>query len=180
MGFDFTVTFTGSSTQSVTAGQSASYTLVLTPLSGSSGNFSFACGTLPTNALCVFSPAGETLNAGVSGNVVVQISTGSATASARPRRLGGLGVLPLVCAVLLLPFGWRRRRGLLHTVFLVVFLGVVAGSVASCTSSGGGTGGGSGGGAGSSGLTPDGTYSIPITVTSTGVSHGATVTLTVD
>jgi len=60
---------------------------------------------------------------------------------------------------------------------------VVVGGVASCASSGGGTGGGgggSGGTGGGSGLTPDGTYSIPVTVTSNGVSHSATVTLTVD
>jgi hypothetical protein len=60
---------------------------------------------------------------------------------------------------------------------LLVFL---IGSVASCTSSGGGTGGGSGPGSGGTGLTPAGTYSVPLTVTSTGVAHSVTVTLTVD
>jgi uncharacterized membrane protein YgcG len=60
---------------------------------------------------------------------------------------------------------------------------ILAGGIASCTSSGGGTsggGGGSGGGSGGSGSTPSGTYSIPVNVTSMGVQHSVTVTLTVD
>jgi hypothetical protein len=177
MGFDFTVAITGAGSQSVSQGESASYTLLVTPLGGGSGSFTFACDALPTNALCVFSPATESISAGGSGNVAVAISTGSASAMARP-----FGLLPLVCVVLLLPLGWRRR-GLLRALVLVVCVGVVVGGVASCASSGGGTGGGgggSGGTGGGSGLTPDGTYSIPVTVTSNGVSHSATVTLTVD
>ncbi len=75
-GFDFTLAFTGPSSQTVTSGQQADYTLVITP-AGSSGTFSFACGTLPSNALCLFNPTSETLSAGVEGNVVVEISTGS-------------------------------------------------------------------------------------------------------
>ena len=60
-GFDFTVAFTGPSSQTVTSGQQANYTLVITP-AGSSGTFSFACGTLPSNALCLFNPTSETLS----------------------------------------------------------------------------------------------------------------------
>jgi len=56
----------------------------------------------------------------------------------------------------------------------------VMGGVTSCAGSGGGGGGGTGGSGGGSGYTPDGTYSIPVTVTANGVSHSATVTLTVD
>ncbi len=180
MGFDFTVTVSGAGTQSVAGGQSASYTLVLTPLNGSSGTFSLACDALPTNALCVFSPAGETLAAGATGNVTVQVSTGSATALARPLKTGAWGMLPLVCGLLLLPLGGRRRRRLLDASLVLVLLGILSGGMAACTSSGGGGGGGAGGGGGGAGLTPAGTYSIPVTVTSTGVSHSATVTLTVD
>jgi len=180
MGFDFTVTVSGSGTQSVAAGQSATYTLALTPLDGSSGAFTFACDALPTDALCVFSPSNEALNAGATGNFTVQMSTGSSTASARPQNPVPLSALPLLCGLQLLPFCWRRRRKLFHTTLLFALLAILAGSIASCTSSGGGTGGGSGGGSGGAGLTPAGTYSIPVTVTSTGVSHSATVTLTVD
>jgi hypothetical protein len=186
MGFDFTVTWSGSSTQSVANGQNAIYTLVLTPLNGSSGAFTFACGALPANALCTFNPATEMLNSGVTGNVTVQVSTGSSTSASRLKGPGAWGVLPLVCGLLLLPLGWpaglhrwsSRRRKALHGTVLLMLLAILAGGIASCATSGGGTGGGDG--SGGAGATPAGTYSVPVTVTSTGVSHSATLTLTVD
>ena len=55
---------------------------------------------------------------------------------------------------------------------------LLAAGVSSCTSSSGGTGGAPPGGG--SGSTPAGTYTIPVTVTSTGVSHSVNLTLTVD
>jgi hypothetical protein len=174
-GFDFTVTAPGSTSQTVSSGLTADYTLVLTPLNGSQGTFAFHCGTLPANALCQFSPSGETVGAGIQGNVTVQIATGQSGSSARSIPPVGLGLIPLVCGLLALPMGWRRRR---NALMLAALLAISAGGVASCTSSGGGSGG-SGGGS-SSGATPTGTYTIPVTVVSTGVQHGLTVTLTVD
>jgi len=177
-GFDFTVAVSGASAQSVAGGLSASYTLVLTPLNGSSGAFTFACKALPANAVCVFTPSGETLNAGVTGNVTAQVATGGVAVSARLRRQGAWGVLPLVCGLLVLPLGWKRKHKVLGTVILLVLLAFLVGGVGSCASSGGGTGGLGANGGGL--ITPAGTYSIPVTVTSTGVSHNATLTLTVD
>jgi len=174
MGSDFTMTPSGSTSQTVSSGQTADYTLVIAPLDGSQGVFQFQCGTLPTNALCVFNPTSETLNAGVAGNVTVEISTGQAGSSARSTAPVGWGAVPLVCALVLLPFGWRwRRNGLLWFAVLAILVG----GVSSCTSSGGGSGGGGGTGGGA---TPPGTYSIPVTVTSAGVQHSLTLTLTVD
>jgi hypothetical protein len=171
IGFDFTVMVSGSNTQSVASGQNALYTLVLTPLAGSSGAFTFACDSLPVDAVCTFNPAAETLNAGVTGNVMVQVSTGSTAAS-----LGVWRVLPVVC-VLLLPLGWRRGR---RRFFGLILLAILMGGAGSCAKAGGGMGGG-GGGSGSGGnSTPAGTYAVPVTVTSTGVSHSAALTLTVD
>jgi hypothetical protein len=174
MGSDFTFTASGSTSQTLSSGQTADYTLVITPLDGSQGTFQFQCGTLPTNAVCVFNPASETLNAGVTGNVTVQISTGQAGSSARSNLPVGWGAVPLVCALVLLPFGWRRRR---NGLLWLVLMAVLAGGVSSCTSSGGGSGGGGGTGGGG---TPPGTYSIPVTVTSAGVQHSLSLTLTVD
>jgi Abnormal spindle-like microcephaly-assoc'd, ASPM-SPD-2-Hydin len=179
MGFDFTLTVSGSNTQTVTGGQAASYTLVLTPLNSSSGSFAFACGTLPTNALCLFNPASETLNSGVTGNVTVNVSTGSSASAVRFKGAGVWSVAPLVCGLLLLPLKWKNRRKVMQTIVLVALLTFLVGGVVSCTVSGGG-GGGSVPGTGGPGATPAGTYSIPVTVTSTGVTHSVTVTLTVD
>jgi hypothetical protein len=178
-GFDFTVAVLGSSTQSVASGLSASYTLLLTPLSGSSGAFTFACNSLPANAVCVFNPSGETLNAGAAGNVTAQVSTGSIAASVRWKGQRAWRVLPLACGLLLLPLGWKRKRKALHGAILLLLLAMVLCGIGSCAKSGGGTEGGLGASSGGA-TTPAGTYSIPVTVTSTGVSHNATLTLTVD
>ena len=179
-GFDFSLALNGAGSQTVVAGTAASYKLVLTPLNGSSGTFAFACDALPTNALCLFNPPAQTLTGGVTGNVTVSVSTGSPTSRLRPNGFNFWAVIPLACGVLLLPMR-RRRRQLLRMWVPLALLGVLLG-VASCTSSGGGTGGGGGtsGGSGGAGQTPPGTYSIPLTVTSTGILHSVTVTLVVD
>lgn len=181
-GFDFTVAVSGSNIQTVAGGQIASYTLVLTPLGGGSETFALACGSLPTDAVCVFNPPGETLNSGVVGNVMVRVSTGSSTATSsggvRNKTPGAWGVVPLVCGLLLLPLGWRGKRRMMKTTGLLFLLAFLAGGVVSCTISGGG--GGTGPGSGGSGQTPAGTYPIPVTITSQGVSHSVTVTLVVD
>jgi hypothetical protein len=175
-GFDFTVGFVGPSSQSAAAGQQANFTLVIEP-TGSSGSFIFTCGTLPSNALCLFSPSTETLNAGVQGNVEVEISTGSSS-TARIERPGPFRAAPLLCGLLLLPIALTRRR---RTLLLALLVAVLAGCVTSCVSSGGGTGGTGGiGGSGSGSTTPTGTYTIPVTVTSTGVSQSINLSLTVD
>ena len=178
MGFDFTLTVSGSGAQTVAAGTNASYSFVITPLNGSAGTFTFACGTLPTNALCVFNPASESLSSGGAGNLSLSISTGNATAAFRPQLLGTPGRFALACVLLLLPFGLRRRRKLLYPAILLALLGLMAGGMTACTKFGGNIGGGTGGGGG--GTTAPGTYSIPVTVTSNGVSHSATISLTVD
>jgi hypothetical protein len=190
IGFDFGIAVSGPASQTIARGQQASYTLVLTP-TGSGGSFSFACGTLPTNALCLFNPTTETLGAGVQGNVLVQISTSSSTTARlespsigkpglskqHPDRIGIRHALPLACGLFLLPFAlWRRRR-----IFLLAVLAVfLSGGVTSCTSSGGATSGGGSGSSGGSGGTPTGTFTIPVTVTSTGMTHSVNLTLTVD
>ena len=188
-GFDFTVSITGSASQTVASGQQANYFLVISP-TGSSGLFNFTCGTMPANALCIFSPATETVNAGGLGNLLVEISTGSAsatrlekpniakpdTAKPNPDRSIFWRALPLTCGVLLLPLALRKRRKLF---LLTVLLAVFAGGVSSCTSSGGGRGGSSGSQGGGSG-TPTGTYTIPVSVTSTGITQSVNLTLTVD
>jgi len=179
MSLDFTFCFGNggppcvtTSSQTIAAGQTADYMLAITPLNGSGGTFTFACGTLPANALCLFNPATETLN-GITGNVTVEISTTAATARSTDPAVWR--ILPLACGLVLLPFGWRRRR---KSLLLVALLSILVGGASSCASSGGGSGGS--GGEGGSGGTPAGTYSIPVTATAAGVQHSVTLTLTVD
>lgn len=173
-GFDFAVAASGPSSVTVASGQSANYKLSITP-SGTSGTFSFQCGSLPSNAFCLFNPTTEQVAAGVEGYEGIQIYTGS-SATARVEAPAGGREWPVYCVLVFAPvLLWRRRRLLLIVLAAVV----LAGGVSSCTGSGGGAPSGSSGQ--SSGVkTPAGTYSIPVTVTSTGISHSLTLTLTVD
>jgi hypothetical protein len=171
-GFDFSISSSGPAGLTVTSGQTARFLLVITP-NGSQGTFSFACGKLPANAGCAFNPTGESLNAGVQGNVTAEIATGgSGAAAAGIFRIDRRG-LPLLCGLLVLPlaFGYRRR------LLLLAVLCVILAGISSCTSSSGGAGGGP---SGSGSNTPPGTYTIPVAITSLGVSHSLSVTLTVD
>jgi hypothetical protein len=174
MGFDFTVVSSGASSATVASGQTASYKLVITPLNGSTGAFTLQCGSLPAYTSCTFNPAGETILPNSAGSETVQIATGTST-SARLARPAAWPVLPLVCGLAVVPLAlWKRRRVLLA----VAVLGMLAGGVSSCTSSGGGlsqppphSG---------PGITPAGTYSIPVTVSSNGLQRQVVLTLTVD
>ena len=188
-GFDFAVSITGSTSQTVASGEQASFTMIVAPI-GSGGAFAFSCGTLPTNALCLFNPVAQTLNAGVQGTVLVEISTGNGSTVrlmkpdfARPNldrpssgRMALPRTLPLACGLLLVPLAFFKRRKLF---LLMILFAIFVGGVSSCTSSGGGTGGGTGGNGGGS-KTPAGTYTIPVNVTSMGITHSLNVTLTVD
>jgi len=176
-GFDFTAAISGSSSLTVSAGQTANFGLTINPANGVAGTFTFACGTLPAYAKCSFNPATTTIPSGATGSVTLSVSTGT-TGTAMLETPAGWRLLPLTCGALLLPWMLRWRRRVLLMSLLLALLVV---SVSSCTgSSGGSGGGGGGGGTGSGSTTPPGTYSIPVTVTSTGVSHAVTLTLTVD
>ena len=175
-GFDFGVTASGSKSQTIASGQTASYTLVLTPSSSMAGTFTFQCGAVPANSVCSFNPTTESIAAGATGNVTVQIATGQ---SARMEKGPGWSALPLLCGLLLLPLAWRQRKALL----LSVLGAVLAGGVCGCSGSGGGGsvgGGGGGGGGGSTTTTPAGTYNVSVTALSGAVQHSFTLTLVVD
>ncbi|MDR3793258.1 MAG: choice-of-anchor D domain-containing protein [Terracidiphilus sp.] len=178
VGFDFTPAVSGQSSVTVTAGTSASYTMTIDAATGVQGtyNYTYACGTLPSYALCTFSPASTTATAGVQGYVSISISTGKAHAelengSAKWR------IVPLLCGLFVLPLALARRRKLLAILALLLVVTLTASSCATAGISSSGSGGS--GGSGSSTTTPAGTYTIPVTVTSSGVSHSVTLTLTV-
>jgi hypothetical protein len=176
MGFDFTSTVSGGTSQSVTSGQTASYSLVLTPLSGSNGTFTFQCGALPANAACRFNPSRVAVAANTTGNVTVQVVTGQSQWAAMTPGAGGWRALQVACGLLLLPLAWKRRR----CIFLALAGLIVAGGLSSCAGSGGGGGGTTPPGGLGNSNTPAGTYSIPVTATSSGVSHQVTLSLTVE
>jgi hypothetical protein len=184
MGFDFALCFgntvapcSTSSAKTISNGQTADYYLTIAPLGGSEGSFTLTCSSsnLPAYSSCAFNPTSPTPYSGASVYETVEIATGLTTTSKNSSRPPLWPALPLLCGLALVPFGLARRR---RALLLVALLVILAGGVSSCTSSKIIKGGGGGGGG--SGVTPAGTYSIPVTVTSNGISHKITLTLTVD
>lgn len=189
IGFDFRFTLVGSSTATVVRGQTAYYNFAVTPLGGNSGGgaFSFSCANLPSNTLCVFNPPQlGGLGTNVTGNVTLGVATGAATTGANiphsQGRGGGSdwrGTMLLICGVLTMPLLWRKRSASYHSVTRLVLLTIVTIEVAlgitSCASAGMSSselqpGGG----------TPPGSYTVPVTATSVGVSHSFQVKLVVN
>jgi hypothetical protein len=109
-----------------------------------------------------------------TGFLIVQIATGVTQISTPFKAAKVWRILPLICGLILVPLGWKRRRSLL----LVALLAFAVSGVTSCAASGGGL---------SAppthsdpGVTPPATYTIPVSVLSGGIAHQVTLTLTVD
>ena len=173
MGFDFTAALSGQPSQTVASGQTASFTVDIAPMNGSAGTFTFSCGSMPANAACIFNPVSDTVAAGTSGSVTVQVATGQSQTAGIERR-AGWGFVPALCGLVLLPLAWRRRR-----LLMVLAALLVAGGLSSCSGSGGGGGGAPPTSSGGTN-TPAGTYSVPVTISANGISHKVTLSLTVD
>lgn len=174
-GFDFTIANSGSATQTVASGTTATFSITLTPAAGDSATFTFQCSSLPSYASCVFNPAQNNVAANSTGTEVIQISTSqSVSGQAQPLPIGPPSGMLLICGVFLLPFARRARR------WLTVLIGAVAlTACVSCCSSGGGGGSTPPSDPGSN-KTPAGTYSIPVAISANGETHTVTLTLVVD
>jgi hypothetical protein len=175
VGFDFSSATTGSTSQTVASGQTATYTLTLTPNGGMASTFTFQCDGLPNYAACVFNPGSLSVMANSSGTETLQITTSQSSAAVE-RRGWRDAALPVSFGVglLLVPLAVRRRRGMGLALVLVVCAGAFAGCA------------GSGGGGGSTPPPPTthtvapGTYAVSVGVTSNGVSHAVKLSLVVD
>jgi hypothetical protein len=170
---DFSVTASPSS-NSVTAGATATYTATLAPIDGFSGMVQLASAGAPTKATCTLSKTSVTLDGASSVDVTVTVTTTAPTTVSfitpspldntfRPSLLwASIGFVPI--AGLLLT---RRRK-----VAAIATFGVIAFAWVAC-------GGGSNSGGGSTPGTPQGTYSLKISGTDGSLVHTSTITLTV-
>jgi len=110
----------GSTTASISAGQTAQYLLQLTPGPGYSGTVSLACTGAPLDATCQV-PASVSIANGASAPFTVTVSTkgGAALPPSIPRRFvppSGIRALPLLAfALLLLIIG--KSRSILDSAF---------------------------------------------------------------
>ncbi len=172
---DFSITASPSS-NSVTAGATATYTATLAPIDGFSGTAQLACAGAPTKATCTLSKTSVTLDGSSSVDVTVTVTTTAPTTAFlitpspldntfRPSPLWAcIGFVPI--AGLLLT---RRRK-----LAAIAAFGVIAFTLVAC-----GGGSNSGGGGGSTPGTPPGTYSLKISGTDGSLIHTSTITLTV-
>ena len=171
---DFSLSLLTPSTQTVTAGQSASYNFSVLPVGASfTGAVTFSCSGLPAVSLCTFTPTQVTPGTS-SAAVVLQVSTTSTSAAATPALRGEKIyyalwlMLPGFCLI-----GLRcGRRSKLAVPSSMLGLFLLAWLLTSC--GGGGTNGGGGGGGGSGGQqqgTPPGTYTISVIGTSEALTH---------
>jgi hypothetical protein len=164
---------------SITAGQSGTTTLSVTPAGGFAQPVTFACSGLPSEATCTFAPA--TVTPGASAvTTTLTIATTAATPADQGaiRRSGLTGLLALGSLLLLVMPGtrgvvrWSRWLGLVIALTLGgAFIGCGGGSS-------GGSGGGSGGAPANPG-TPSGTSTVTITATSGSINKTASLQMTV-
>ncbi len=166
---------------SITAGQTASYTLTITPSGGFAEQVALACTGVPAGAQCSVLPASLALDGVNAASAQVSITTTRRSAatpstSLLPRRFDLQGP-PLQQALrwLITVFFWfgatmltqaHRRERKWALLFMMVILLVC-----------GGCGGGSP--PPPSGGTPAGSYTVTLTGTCDGVSRSTTVRLTV-
>jgi hypothetical protein len=165
-GSDFTTT--GTLTQTVVSGQTASYALSIGAPTGYNGTLTFSCAALANvpYAQCGVNPTTVTVTSGAGGvtvspsSVGVSITTNNSSAASLHKPLGiwTWGAGGGIAMALVLPFGMRRKtkwRAMLAAMLVLAALGAgLSGCGGSSNSSGGG---------GSSLDTPAGTYQFTVT-----------------
>ncbi len=99
----------GSTTASVSAGQTAQYQLQLTPGPGYSGTVALTCGGAPLGAACM-APATVTITAGIPAPFTVIVKTSGSAAWLRPPRMRFRHIPGLRLWPLLVVFAWVALR----------------------------------------------------------------------
>jgi uncharacterized membrane protein YgcG len=184
---DFQIGSLTPATQTVTAGQSASYNFSVLPVGVEfAGAVNLSCSGAP--APCTFKPSSVTPGNN-SAAVVLTINTIASSASNAPLwRHGGTAVINATClyaAWIVLPalaisqMRWRRkqyrpRRRAIASLFASLMLVLLVNSCGVGGSNGGGGDGGEGGGGGGAGQqegTLPGSYTITVAGTSGALSH---------
>jgi hypothetical protein len=179
MDFSFTPASGGSSSATITAGQTATYNLQLNPAGGFSGSVSLTCSGAPAQATCSISPASLTVNGSSPVPFTVSITTMAATAmastatatsdsSSRGQRYAFLFAFLLLAAIKI-----ETRRGGKCVWAPIGTLVCITIALVACSSSG------SSNSTSVSRGTPAGSYNLTVQGASQEISHTLALTLTV-
>jgi Abnormal spindle-like microcephaly-assoc'd, ASPM-SPD-2-Hydin len=189
-GQDFSLAASGSTSATVMPGQTATYTIALTPGGGLNPSVTLTCSGAPAMATCNVSPATVTLSGTTATTAMVTVTTTAASQVFLP---GGtdafrrVGRPPMVLAAWLVTalalFGlYRARRNQRFRWAPAVAMAVLVFAGLGLASCGGGNSSGGGGGGGGTG-TEAGTYTITVsasaTAGSTTLNHSTKLTLVV-
>ena len=167
------------SSASASPGQSATYTLSISPQYGAFTNaVSLACSNLPSRSACSFSPSSVTLgSSGATSKLTISTAAPSAVFNVPPDLppAYGLWICFMALCLLSLVVLQRSAKRRAATLYLagILFILIVALQVA-CGGGGGGTGGGP-----TNPGTPTGTYTITVSGTAGSLTNSVPVTLTV-
>ncbi len=164
----------------VTPGQSATFTVTVTPAGGFATAVTLGCGALPSQASCAFSTPSVTPGGDQPVQVMLTVSTAASTADLRQNPLGLPGREPwfptgaVVSMAGLMGLARVRRaslrwRQLLQAVALLTTAWALSASFIGC--------GGGGGATPSNPGTPAGTSTISISATATGSSSPQTASI---
>jgi hypothetical protein len=166
-----------STSQIVTAGQTATYALTVTPGGGYGGTVKLSCGALPTETTCSFSPASVGMSSG-AGQTTLSIATTAAITSRNEVppspfgwELGGTALAGLL-GLGLAPRRLRRVNRRLRALACIALLAALGVGFIGC---------GGGSTTQSNPGTPAGTYTVTVTAAdSTGTpTNSLNVTLVV-
>lgn len=170
--------------RTISAGQTATFALSVTPAGGYAGTVKFTCGTLPTEASCAFTPSSVAITGSAAGSTSLTISTTAPTSSSDKAPANPFGPLSAaggtaLAGIIALAFAPGRTRRWNRTSRGMLYIGLLAAvwfPLAGC----GGGGNGGGGGGGNPG-TPSGTYSVSVTAADStgGESNAVNVTLVI-
>ena len=169
---DFAVA-SSTATQTVTAGESATYTISVTPSNGFASAVTLTASGLPAGATAAFVPASITPSGAAVTSTLTITTAATAAAMHFPAPGNGMGIVAVSIMTLpLMGMAWlggrRSQRGrVLRLVLLATFSMGMLFNITGC-------------GNGSSSASSPKTYTITVTATSGSVTHSTAVTLIVD
>ena len=179
-GLDFSFT-SSSSTQTVTPGSTATYTIAVNPIAGFNQTVALSCSGAPTGSTCSLSPSSIALSGSTPASVTVSVTTMGSSANATQPRSPHDTQIPIFFAICGLPglLLWGGRRSALGSgkttaIYGAALLGIVCFVMAGCGGNSSSTGGGG---------TPANTYTLTVTGTfasgSANLTHSTNLTMVV-